>query len=291
MKSTHKIRFSAITQLKGIFSCFLLTSVISLNVSAQEIDCEKVKNKMPTFVRKGAISLEMDDSTRLDMKIFETCGGWDTVDNKIFQWPNIITIILDYGDIVEDETYGQILRAVNRYKASDQYLLDRNEIMLEVDNMPEELRKTENQPVSTLGSKTELVLEPAQKKGVFYKLDNLTSAIEAGKLQQKRVLIYFTGWACVNARKIEDRILIDKNIQALLAENYLCFSAYTDDRAVIPGTEMTIGEKNAQLQMEQFKSITQPYFYVLDETGKVIAQSAYVLTTGEFEAFLKKGLK
>jgi hypothetical protein len=56
MKSTHKIRFSAITQLKGIVSCFLLTSVISLNVSAQEIDCEKVKNNRTSYVRKGSVT-------------------------------------------------------------------------------------------------------------------------------------------------------------------------------------------------------------------------------------------
>ena len=289
MKSTHKIRFSAFTQLTGIFSCFLLTSIISLNVSAQEIDCEKVRNNRTSYVRKGSVTLELDDSTRLDMKILETCGGWDEIDKKIFEWPNILSISLDNCDQGEDESYGQILYGVMLYKLSEEYKQARNKVIQEL-KASEEAKNPKKIPEVT-NPKTELVIEPAQKYGVFYKLDNLRSAVEAGKLQQKRVLIYFTCWACVNARKIEDRVLINEHIQTVLKENYLCFSAYTDDRAIIPGTEMTIGEKNGELQLEQFKSTTQPYFYVLDETGKIIAQSAYVLTAGEFEAFLKEGLK
>jgi thioredoxin-related protein len=136
-----------------------------------------------------------------------------------------------------------------------------------------------------------LVIEPAQKNGVFYQLDNLAAAIKAGKREQKRVLIYFTGWFDVNSRKMEDRILIDKEIQALLAENYLCFSAYVDDKQKIPGSDMSIGEKNAKLEMEHFKSPYQPHFYILDENGKVVADLGYVASTSEFLDFLEKGLK
>ncbi len=289
MKSTHKIRFSAITQLKGIFSCFLLTSVISLNVSAQEIDCEKVKNNRTSYVRKGSVTSELDDSTRWDMKIFETCGGWDEIDKKIFEWPNILNISLDYCDIGEDETYGQILYGVTLYKLSEEYKQARNKAIQELKaseeaKNPKKIHEVTNQ-------KTELVLQTAQKSGVFYQLNDLASALEAGKAQQKRVLIYFTCWACVNARKIEDRVLSDEYIQTVMKENYLCFSAYTDDRAKMQGSDLTIGEVHSRLQLETFSSTGAPHFYVVDEIGKVIVHSAYVLTTGEFEAFLKEGLK
>ncbi|MES2555084.1 MAG: hypothetical protein V4604_02985 [Bacteroidota bacterium] len=245
-----------------------------------------MKNQKTTFVRKGAVTFELDDSTRLDMKIFETCGDWDDIDKKIFEWPNILTISLDYCDIGEDETYGQILYGVMLYKLTDEYKLARNKVMLEA----EFSEGTEKKP-ETANSNAELVIEPAQKKGVFYKLNDLPSAIEAGKLQQKRVLIYFTGWLSVNSRKLEDRVLIDKGIQVILAENYLCFSAYTDEKTNIPGSTVTIGEKNAKIQLEQFKSYEQPCFYILDENGSIISCLQYAISVSSFEAFLKEGLK
>jgi thioredoxin-related protein len=138
---------------------------------------------------------------------------------------------------------------------------------------------------------TGLVIEPAQKNGVFYQLKDLATAIKAGKRQQKRVLIYFTCWACVNSRKMEDRILIDKEIQALLAENYLCFSAYVDDKQKIPGSDKSIGEKNMELQMDRFKSTSQPHFCILDESGNLINEVHNTPTVEAFLAFLEKGLK
>lgn len=128
-----------------------------------------------------------------------------------------------------------------------------------------------------------LVIEPAQENGVFYQLDNLATAIKAGKREHKRVLIYFTGWACVNARRVENAILADSQVQAALNENYLCFSAYVDDKID--------GKKNAKLQMDYFKSRDQPHFYVLDENGIIVSDIQHAITPAEFETFLDKGLK
>lgn len=136
-----------------------------------------------------------------------------------------------------------------------------------------------------------LVIEPAQENGVFYQLDNLPSAIKVGKREHKRILIYFTGWADLNSRKIEDQILIDKDIQAVLAENFLCFSAYVDDNQKIPGSDILLGEKNTQLQRERFKSTSQPHFCILDEEGNLISEVHNAPTVEAFLAFLEKGLK
>lgn len=285
MQPIFAVHFQIITRFTGV----LLIFFFSFSTSAQTIDCEKVKDTKPTFIRKGAISIELDDSTRLDMRIFSTCGDWDDIDKKVFEWPNIVTAIIDYGDIVEDETYGQILRVVTRYKATEEYELARNEAILELDALAEAENPKKKPEVSS--TKAKLVVEPAQKNGVFYQLNDLASAVEAGKLQGKKVLIYFTCWACVNARKIEDRVLIDKKVQAVLAQNYLCFSAYTDDRALVPGSKMTIGEKNTQLQLERFKSPAQPHFCILDEEGNMISQIHYTQTIELFLAFLNKGLE
>jgi formiminotetrahydrofolate cyclodeaminase len=95
------------------------------------------------------------------MKIFETCGDWDEIDKKIFEWPNILSISLDYCDIGEDETYGQILYGVTLYKLSEEYKQARNKAIQELKaseeaKNPKKIHEVTNQ-------KTELVLETNQK--------------------------------------------------------------------------------------------------------------------------------
>ncbi|MDH4474178.1 MAG: thioredoxin family protein [Fluviicola sp.] len=275
-----------ITRFTGILAVLLF----SFATSAQEIDCEKVKDNIPTFIRSQMISIELDDSTRLDMDIFRTCGNWDSIDNKLFAWPNIINIIIDYSDIEEDDTYGEIMSVVDYYKSTEQYELDRNEI-IESAKFASYLENESKNNYHYSTPNTELVLELNQENGVFYQLNDLSSALDEGKTQQKRVLIYFTAWSCANCRRLEDRILVDKEIQQLLADHFVCFSAYTDDNKKIAETDILEGQKNAQIQLESFKSISTPHLFILDENGKLISESKYVMSVDEFLTFLKKGLK
>ncbi len=284
MLPIFKNHFSTLVRITFAVAVICL-SVLSL--SAQTIDCGKVKDQLPTFIRKGAITMELDDSTRLDMKIFATCGEWDKLDSVIFKWPNIINVVMDYGDIVEDETYGQILDVVKRYQSTETYIRARTAIMAETAASSE----TENrEPMELSGETVKLTIEPAQEYGTFYQFADVASAVEAGKFQNKPVLVYFTCWTCVNARKLEDYVMVNKEIQAILNENYLCFSAYVDDKSSMHGLNVSVGKKNTGIQIEHFKSNDQPHFYILDETGKAIADLQYTLSVDDFKAFLQKGL-
>ena len=125
----------------------------------------------------------------------------------------------------------------------------------------------------------------------FTPLVDLESAIKIGKKNKNNVLLYFTSYACVNSRKLEDNILTDSQVKSLLTENFSFFIAYLDDNTIDKSTNSTLGEKFGKLQKEKFKSIEQPYFYIIDYNGKVISEIGYTDDTEAFVTFLEKGLK
>lgn len=125
----------------------------------------------------------------------------------------------------------------------------------------------------------------------FTPLVDLESAIKIGKKNKNNVLLYFTSYACMNSRKLEDNILMDSQVKSLLTENFSFFIAYLDDRTVDKSTNSTVGEKFVKLQEEKFKSIYQPYFYIIDYNGKVLSEISYTNDKEAFVAFLEKGLK
>jgi len=125
----------------------------------------------------------------------------------------------------------------------------------------------------------------------FTPLVDLENAIQIGKKSKKNVLLYFTSYACVNSRKLEDNILTDSQVKSLLTENFSFFIAYLDDRALDKSTNSTVGKRFGKLQKEKFKSIEQPYFYIIDYNGKVLSEISYTNDKEAFIAFLEKGLK
>jgi thioredoxin-related protein len=123
-------------------------------------------------------------------------------------------------------------------------------------------------------------------------LVDLENALKAGKETGRNILIQFTGHACVNSRKMEDNILTDPEVNALISKNFEYFSAYCDDRRPDPANNsLTIGKKYCKIQSEKFKSSSQPTFYILEPNGKIIAETMYTPSIEEFKNFLNKGLK
>ena len=125
----------------------------------------------------------------------------------------------------------------------------------------------------------------------FPDLGSLDNAIKSGKENNKAILIYFTCYACVSARKMDDNILTNEQVKSLLTDNYVYFSAYVDDKTLDANTNSTIGSKYLKLQSEKFKNNYQPNFVIIDDKGNVIASSGYTNKTDEFVDFLKKGIK
>ena len=95
------------------------------------------------------------------------------------------------------------------------------------------------------------------------------------KKVNKPILIDFTGHACANCRKVEDRVWIDPRVKKVLSQDVVVASLYVDDRKELPDTEKvysealgrnlrTIGNKWTAFEMEHFKANAQPYYIIVD---------------------------
>ncbi len=108
-------------------------------------------------------------------------------------------------------------------------------------------------------------------------VNDYTKALSMAKAQQKPILIDFTGWACVNCRKMEEQVWTDPAVQSFIKENFILLSLYVDDRANLPVSERFIyttqgGQKKqintvadlwATFETENFNQSSQPLYVVL----------------------------
>ena len=92
----------------------------------------------------------------------------------------------------------------------------------------------------------------------------------------KPIIIDFTGYGCVNCRKMEAFVLADDSVKARL-ENYVFIELYVDDK------RDGIGDRNSSIQREQFGSNAQPFYVQLDAYGHTVAEPmAFTTDPDEF---------
>ena len=123
--------------------------------------------------------------------------------------------------------------------------------------------------------------------------------------KNKPILLDFTGWACVNCRKMEENIWSQPEVFNLLNEDFVIISLYVDDRKELPEgqkfefkypngrikTIKTIGEKWATFQSLNFNSASQPY-YVLMSADETILNSPIQYTNAKtYKDWLQSGLE
>ncbi len=95
------------------------------------------------------------------------------------------------------------------------------------------------------------------------------------------IIIDFTGYGCVNCRKMEAYVLDNDSVKARL-QNYVFIELFVDDK------RDGIGEKNSRIQREQFGSNAQPYYVQLDAQGQTVAEPmAFTTDPMEFINWLK----
>lgn len=112
-------------------------------------------------------------------------------------------------------------------------------------------------------------------------------ALRYAKEQNKPILLDFTGYGCVNCRKMESYVLADKRVQARL-KNYVVVSLYVDDKHMKEDGSESIGDYNSRLQRERFKANAQPFFVQLDSEGKQVGQpQAFTIDPEVFLEWLK----
>lgn len=116
------------------------------------------------------------------------------------------------------------------------------------------------------------------------------------------LLIDFTGHACVNCRKMEERVWSEPQVLETLKNDVILVSLYVDDKRKLPESEwytseetgkdiQTIGGKWSDFQITRYKANAQPYYVLLDhEEEKLIAPSAYEPDAEEFLNWLERGI-
>lgn len=121
------------------------------------------------------------------------------------------------------------------------------------------------------------------------------------KQQGKPVMLDYTGWSCVNCRKMEDNVWSDPKVMKRLAENYVIISLYVDDKTPLPADQQyvsasgkkirTTGNKWSDMQRTMYETNSQPYYVLLDNNGKILAQPrGYTPDIDTYVKFLDEGL-
>ncbi len=115
-------------------------------------------------------------------------------------------------------------------------------------------------------------------------INDYAKALQLAKEQNKLLLIDFTGWACVNCRKMEENVWTDPAVFSYIKENFILVSLYVDDKENLPAEKrftytfkdgntkdiISIGDKWATFQTENFKQSTQPLYVILDTNEKLL---------------------
>lgn len=132
---------------------------------------------------------------------------------------------------------------------------------------------------------------------------DLNEGLEFAKRVNKPVMVDFTGWSCVNCRKMEENVWIEPEILSMLKNKYVLVSLYVDDKTELPEAEQkvsdctgkkirTIGNKWSEYQTCTFKTNTQPYYVLMNAEGKVLNEPVgYMPDANEYKYFLEDGLK
>jgi len=116
-------------------------------------------------------------------------------------------------------------------------------------------------------------------------VNDYEKAVQLSKQQNKPILIDFTGWACVNCRKMEENVWTDPAVMNFIQNNFILVSLYVDDKALLPVDKrftystkaaskkeiISVGDLWATFQAENFNQSTQPLYVVMSPQQKLLS--------------------
>lgn len=131
---------------------------------------------------------------------------------------------------------------------------------------------------------------------------DMADAIEHSKKVNKPIMIDFTGHACANCRKVEERVWYDSKIKQLLLDEVVLVSLYVDERTELPKEQQvfskalgrdlkTVGNKWTAFEIEQYNNNAQPYYIIVDENlNEYNKPLGAIYDVEEYYKWMKQGI-
>lgn len=319
--------------MKNTTIIFLL-SILTFQACGQtKKGCDEIRVDKPHFANYKAG--KMDSLISLDLVVIGNCIELDSIDKRILN-PQVLAVqMIQLTNENKEINYGNIIDYIEELKSTEQYQKGRlafeftlkyeNKIVDKADSslirknfqnmgfsdsdLNEIMTVVYSEQNSNLTYKEAFAqfiqskepkqkTKPAQKAdlmfGHFKEIESLTQLKEVG--QAKHTLLYFTGWADINGRKMEEAFFNDNEIQSLFSE-YNCFIGYADDRTAIkpeqqkqfPSTPMkTKGQFINEIEKSLFPKAYQPVILIVDSNFELIDSYSYNMDKTDFFEFLKR---
>ena len=161
--------------------------------------------------------------------------------------------------------------------------------------------------VGPSGSNSSTVLLPDGAKLGPHQIvvfDDFDKGMAYAKTINKPVMLDFTGYACVNCRKMENNVWSDNRILSILKNEVVLISLYVDDKRDLPANEQfiskttgstieTVGDKWTDFMISKYKTNTQPLYVLTDLDGNILNQIKPTISyvgVDEYESWLKMGI-
>ena len=134
---------------------------------------------------------------------------------------------------------------------------------------------------------------------------DFNEGLQVAKETNKPILLDFTGWACVNCRKMEENVWSDSEVYTLLKEEYILISLYVDDNEKeLPKTAQfdfkkangqikkirTYGDKWSTFQVINFRNASQPYYILMTADLEILNSPQQYTDITTYKNWLKKGI-
>jgi thiol:disulfide interchange protein DsbD len=147
---------------------------------------------------------------------------------------------------------------------------------------------------------------PVNCKRGFEPLRDYEEALQRARKENKPILIDFTGWACVNCRRMEEAVWTNPIVDSLMRNEFVVVSLYVDEKTKLPiqqrtvykasdGSEksiVTVGDKWSNFQIENFHAASQPQYATISGDEKALTKTkGYTPDADKFADWLECGLK
>ncbi|MFP2994975.1 cytochrome c biogenesis protein CcdA [Spongiivirga sp. MCCC 1A20706] len=128
--------------------------------------------------------------------------------------------------------------------------------------------------------------------------------LAVAKSQNKPIMIDFTGWGCVNCRRMEENVWVENDIYSMLKDDYILISLYVDDKKDLEDSQQfdyelptgrikeikTVGNKWATFQTINFQTASQPYYILIDTNFNLLNSPQQYTDKATYKSWLKEGL-